>query len=132
MTLFFLSGCGLKGNPVPLSNVPDYSQAVQNLKATIGNDKEIFLQWDYKNKDGRISRIFVERSTLGSAGNDCKDCPRKYEKIGQLPVKGLIEQSAQSFKDKNVSTGNIYNYRLTLCDDDGICQESAAVDIHFK
>jgi hypothetical protein len=132
MALLFFPGCGLKGNPVPLSRVPDYSQAVQNLKAIVDSDKGIFLQWNYKNEDRRVSRIIVERSTLGSAGNDCRDCPRTYERIGQLPIKGFTDQSAQSFSDKNVMIGNIYTYRLVLCDDNSICQESAAVDIHFN
>lgn len=132
MTLLFFPGCGLKGNPVSSSNVPEYSQAVQNLKATVDNDKAIFLKWNYENKDGRISRIFVERSTVGTAGNECRDCPRTYERIGQMPVKGLTEQLSQSFTDKNVILGNSYTYRLILCDDNGICQESAVVDIHFK
>ena len=117
---------------MPLSGVPDYSQAVQNLKAIVDSDKGIFLQWNYKNEDVRVSRIMVEKSTLGSAGNECRDCPRTYERIGQLPVNGLANQPTQSFTDKNVKIGNIYKYRLVLCDDNSICQESAAVDIHYN
>jgi len=134
MTVIFFTGCGLKGNPVSLSAVSDHRQSVQNLKAVSSGDI-VILKWDYYDKDVKINYIAIERSEVGSAGNECKDCPRKFERIGQVPVKGIIiknkESNILSFTDKKVVQGKIYNYRLMLCDDSGICLEGSSTEIKF-
>jgi hypothetical protein len=135
MTLIIFTGCGLKGNPVSLSAVSDHRQVVQNMKAvSLGN--VVILKWDFYNKNVNNNYIAIERSEVGSAGNECKDCPRTFERIGQISLKGLMpekkESSALSFTDKKVVQGKIYNYRLRLCDDSGVCLEESATEINFK
>ena len=39
--LIFITGCGLKGNPVALSASPDYQQIVKNLEAVSADDAVI-------------------------------------------------------------------------------------------
>ena len=94
------------------------------------------MKWDFYDKDAKISFIAIEKSEVGSAGNECKDCPRTFERIGHVPVKGIRlenkESNTLSFTDKKVVKGKIYNYRLILCDDAGICLEESAAEINFK
>ncbi len=134
MTVIFFTGCGLKGNPVFLSAASDHRQSVQNMKAVSSGDA-VILKWDYYDKDVKINYIAIERSEVGSAGNECKDCPRTFERIGQVSVKGIIlknkESNILSFTDKKVIRGKIYNYRLMLCDDSGICLEGSSTEIKF-
>ena len=135
MTLILLTGCGLKGNPVALSTVPDHHQIIQNMKAA-SSDDAVILKWDFYDKDVKINYIAIEKSEVGSAGNECKDCPRTFERIGLVSVKEIRlenkESHTLSFTDKKVAKGKTYNYRLMLCDDSGICLEGSAAEINFK
>ena len=134
MTLILFTGCGLKGNPVALSTMPDNRQIVQNMKAVSSGDA-VILKWDFYDKDVKINYIAIERSEVGSAGNECKDCPRTFERVGQVPVKGIKlenkESNILSFTDKKVVQGKIYNYRLMLCYDSGVCLEGSSTEIKF-
>ena len=135
VALILFIGCGLKGNPVALSTLPDHYQIIQNMKAT-SSDDAVILKWDFYDKDVKINYIAVERSEVGSAGNECKDCPRTFERVGLVQVKGVMpenkESSILSFTDKKVVQGKIYNYRLMLCDDSGVCLEGSTTEINFK
>jgi hypothetical protein len=129
-----LSACGVKGNPVILSNVPDNAPIVKNMNAAAqGNN--VILKWDFYDKDATINYIAIERSELGSAGNKCKDCPRTFERIGQVSVKEIKKENKGynrlSFTDKKVTRTKIYNYRLLLCDDSNICLENAVTEINL-
>jgi hypothetical protein len=134
-TLIFFMGCGLKGNPTALSSVPDNRQIVQNMKAVSSGDA-IILKWDFYYKNVKIDYIAIEKSEVGSAGNECKGCPRTFERIGQLPVKGMRPENKEfntlSFTDKKVVQGKIYDYRLMICDNFGICSEESKTEINFK
>jgi hypothetical protein len=77
--LLIVTGCGLKGNPLASTSVLDYKNLVKNMEASILNDG-VVLKWAFYNKDGIISDIFIEKSEVGSAGNECKGCPRTYER----------------------------------------------------
>jgi hypothetical protein len=132
--LILLTGCGLKGNPVPLSAVSYQQRIVQNMKA-ISSGEAVILKWDFYNTDVKIKYINIERSEVGSAGNECKDCPRTFERIGQIPVGRIMENkesNIHSFTDKKVVQGKTYNYRLMLCDNFNICLESSTAEINFK
>lgn len=135
MTLILFTGCGLKGNPVALSTVPDHHQIIQNMKAVSSGDA-VILKWDFYDKDVKINYIAIDRSEVGSAGNECKDCPRTFERIGQVPIKRIKqenkESNAISFTDKKVVRGKMYNYRLMLCDDSGMCVDGSTTEINFK
>jgi hypothetical protein len=134
--LFILiTGCGLKGNPITSSSVPDYQQVVKNMEA-FSADGSVVLKWDFYDNSGIISNINIEKSEVGSAGNECKDCPRIFECISQISIKKPIPEDKElksfSFTDKKVERGKIYNYRLMLCDDAGICQESSRTEVKLK
>jgi hypothetical protein len=133
MMLILLTGCGLKGNPVPLSAVSYQQRIVQNMKA-ISSGEAVILKWDFYDKDTKINYMNIEKSEVGSIGNECKDCPRTFERIGQIPVGKMMknkESNIHSFTDKKVVQGKIYNYRLMLCDGSGMCLEGAATEINF-
>jgi hypothetical protein len=53
-----------------------------------------------------------------------------------MQLKGVIADSKAvnvlSYTDKQVVKGKIYNYRLILCDDAGICREAAVAEINYK
>jgi hypothetical protein len=135
MTLILFTGCGLKGNPVSLSAVSDPREILQNMKAVSSGDA-VILKWDFYDKDEKVNYIAIERSEFGSAGNECKDCPRTFERVGLVQVKGIRlenkESNILSFTGKKVVQGKIYNYRLILCDDSGVCMEGSAAEINFK
>ena len=134
LTLILFTGCGLKGNPVSLSAVSDHRQIVQNMKAVSSGDA-VILKWDFYDKYVKVSYIAIEKSEVGSAGNECKNCPRTFEHVGLVPIKGMRpenkESNTLSFTDKKVVQGKIYNYRLKLCDDSGICFEGSTTEIKF-
>lgn len=139
--LFFLLlftnfiGCGVKGNPVILSSLSDNVRIVQNLKA-VSAGNAVILSWDFYRKDSNINYIAIEKSELGSAGTECRDCPRKFERIGQVSVKEIKHKNNEyrnfNFTDKEVVNGKTYNYRLLICDDFNICRESPETEINFK
>ena len=131
-----LSACGLKGNPVPYPAIPDKKPVINNMEALL-TEEAVVLKWNFQDKTGLISYIGIERSEVGTIGNECKDCPRTFARIGQIPVKtGMFadnkEQRALSFTDVNVEKGKIYNYRLMLCEENGNCSEASAVEINCK
>lgn len=77
--------------------------------------------------------MYIERSKLGSAGNICRDCPRTFERMGQMPVESDTNKNqAYRFVDALAQKGSVYSYRLKLCDEAGVCRESQTVEIDFK
>jgi hypothetical protein len=130
-----LTACGLKSNPVPYSIVLEQKPVVNNLEA-VSTDGSIFLKWNFRDSSGLISYIGIERSEAGSPGNECKDCPRTFARIGQVSVKASKpadkELRTLSFADEKVVEGKSYKYRLMLCEDNGNCTESAAVEKIFN
>lgn len=130
--IFLLTGCGLKGNPVPPMTVASQQQEEQTLAASVKGET-LVLTWQLKNPEGKLKYITIEKSELGIMGNTCKDCPRTFEKIVQLPVKdGKNEESGYTFADTLAKKGKTYTYRLKLCDEADICRESKTVEIDFK
>ncbi len=127
-----LTGCGLKANPVPF--VPAVAQKPGEQKFQVSAEgSTVVLIWRLQNPGGTISYTNIEKSQLGSAGNICKDCPRTFERIGQLPVrKAQSEKDDYQYLDSLVEKGKVYSYRLKFCDDAGVCRESQTVEIDFK
>ena len=129
------TGCGVKGNPDILSTIQDKGQIVQNLSA-VSAGNAVQLNWDFYGRDTKINYIAVEKSELGSAGNECRDCPRIFERIGQVPIEKIGRENREysniHFTDVHVLKGKIYSYRLKLCHETGACQESQTVEIDFK
>ncbi len=133
--LIIISGCGLKANPEPLRSITDYKLIVKDMQA-VASDDAIILKWNFQDVDGKINYINIEKSEVGTAGNECRDCPRTFERIGQMQTKGVVLDnkvfSAMSYTDNKIVKGRIYNYRLILCDDAGICREVSAAEINYK
>ena len=103
------------------------------MKAVV-SDNAVVLKWDFYGKDSKINYIAVEKSEVGSTGNECKDCPRTFARIGQITLKEIKQENKGyiSFTDKKVTQGKTYNYRLLLCDDFNNCLENAITEINFK
>ena len=130
--VLLMAGCGLKANPVPLESAVSQNQNKQKLTVS-ADGKTIVLTWQLQNQAGMLSYIIIEKSQLGSAGNICRDCPRRFEKIGHLQaVNTKNEKKEYRFDDLRVEKGKIYSYRLKLCDEADICRESQTVEIDFK
>lgn len=135
MTLvIIITGCGLKGNPVPYPTLPEKIPSAKNMEALSENDA-IILKWNFQDSAGLISYIGIDRSEAGSPGNECKDCPRTFIRIGQVSVKGTRpaekELQALSFTDNKAVKGKTYTYRLMLCEDNGNCAEAETVEKIF-
>jgi len=135
LLLFVISGCGLKANPVAIQHIIDYRLIVKDMQA-IPSDETVTLKWNFHDTGGKINYINIEKSEFGTAGNECKDCPRTFERINQMQIKGITLDnkvlSNMSYADNKVVKGKIYNYRLILCDDAGFCQEAIAAEIDYK
>jgi hypothetical protein len=135
MLLIILTGCGFKGNPAPYPVMPDRKPVIKNMEA-LSTEKTVVLKWNFQDKNGLINYIRIERSEVGTPGNECKDCPRTFAGIGQIPLKAGMpvdkEQRALSFTDSNVVKGKIYNYRIMLCEENGNCSEASTAEINFK
>jgi hypothetical protein len=127
-----ITGCGLKGNPVPYSSAADNKPIVRNLEI-VPAENSIILKWNIQDKNRLIKYIGIERSDVGTPGNECKDCPRTFERIGQIEaLPADKEQNTYTYTDKKVAKGKIYNYRLMLCEDNGNCSEEATAEINYK
>jgi hypothetical protein len=133
--LIIFAGCGFKSNPVPYPPMPDGKPVIENMEA-LALGKEVVLKWIFLNKNGLINFIGIERSEVGTPGNECKTCPRTYTRIGQISVKegkpADKERKALSFTDTKAEKGKIYNYRLMLCEENRNCSEASMVEINFK
>ena len=132
ITVLFLllAGCGLKANPVPLVSA-DLPMPVADKLAAKAKENAIVLTWMLNDPAGRIRYIDITRSRLGSPGNVCKDCPGTFEKIGQFRVDDP-KKSEYSYTDFLAEKGQTYRYRLNLCDDADLCNESQTVDENMK
>lgn len=130
--ILLMAGCGLKANPVPPASAVSQNQGKQKLTVSAAGNA-VVLTWQLQNQAGLLSHIIIEKSQLGSAGNICRDCPRTFEKIGQMQAENAKnEKKEYRFDDLLVEKGKIYSYRLKLYDDAGICLESQIVEIDFK
>jgi hypothetical protein len=132
--IILTAGCGLKGNPVPYSTIMGGKPLVENMEAVSAADA-VILKWNLRDNDGLIHYIYIERSEIGTPGNECRDCPRTFERTGQITVKGVLpaeKETTFSFADKKAVKGGIYNYRLKLCENNGNCSDSLPVEINYQ
>lgn len=133
--LIIIAGCGYKGNPVPYPLVVlDRKPVIKNTEALAVQDT-VVLKWTFQDKSGIIRYINIERSDVGERGNECKDCPQTFNRIGQVTVKDAKNSDKEqvlSFTDPQVVKGHIYNYRLMLCEENANCAEAAKTEINFK
>jgi len=83
MMFFFLTGCGIKGNPVIFSRCAGSWADCAEYGSCFLPVTRVILKWDFYDKDSKITNIAIEKSEVGSAGNECKDCPRTFKRVGQ-------------------------------------------------
>jgi len=130
-----LAGCGFKSNPIPYPAMPDIKPVTSNMEA-LSLGETVVLNWNFQDKSGLINQINIERSEVGSIGNECKDCPRTFTRIGRINVKegkpADKEKRALSYTDVKAQKGKIYNYRLMLCEGNGNCSEASTAEINYK
>jgi hypothetical protein len=133
--MLITTGCGLKGNPVAHSRISQLRPQIINLEP-VSLDDSVLLKWKFQDENGLINYINIERSEAGASGNECKDCPRTFEKIGSVSVKRAMsvdkEQKALSFADKKAVRGKTYKYLLKMCEENGNCSESSIVEIKYQ
>lgn len=126
-----LVGCGLKANPVPPASAGAQNPADQELAVSAQGDAAV-LNWRLESAN-RVRYTLIERSTLGSPGNLCRDCPRTFERIGRLEAQNAGANGPEyRFSDVSAEKGKTYSYRLQLCDEAGVCRESQTVEIDFQ
>ena len=79
------TSCGIKGNPVIISHIPDRRSIVQNIRA-VSPDDAVILKRDYNDRDYKISHIAKEKSEDGSSN---KDCQRTFQTIAHVSIKEI-------------------------------------------
>lgn len=127
-----MAGCGLKSNPVPSTSASAPIPGEKKMAVSV-SDKGIVLTWRFLDESGQLRYMNIERSRLGAPGNVCRDCPRTFERIGQLTVKDVQkEPPVYRFTDEHAEKGNIYSYRLKICTETGMCRESPVVEIDYQ
>ncbi|MGV8059430.1 MAG: hypothetical protein AB2L12_15625 [Smithellaceae bacterium] len=136
IALFILfTGCGFKGNPVPYPVVPDKKPVIKNMEA-LSSEEGVVLKWTFQDEKGFIKYIAIEKSEVGTPGNECKNCPRTFTGIGRISVTEGVpadkQQRVLSFTDTKAEKGKIYNYRLMLCTENENCTEAATAEINYK
>ncbi|OPY14076.1 MAG: hypothetical protein A4E66_00508 [Syntrophus sp. PtaB.Bin001] len=122
LILGFVSGCGKKGDPVPLRFSPP--EVVSNLRAE-KVEQGIKLRWSTAITDGSF-KIF--RSEQFPDEEICEGCPRNYNVVSELAIgdpKLSHEASSRNYSwiDFNVASENDYFYRIVVCDASGFCSE---------
>jgi hypothetical protein len=130
-----LMGCGFKGNPVSYPALPEIKPLIKNMEA-LSVAETVVLKWNFQDEKGYIKYIAIERSEVGTPGNECKNCPRTFAGIGRVSLNTGIsadkELKALSFTDTTALKGKIYSYRLMLCTEEGTCTQAATAEINFK
>ena len=113
MLLFLLSGCGIKGLPVP----PRYEKppAVSDLQyQVVGN--QINLTWSVPSQKRApdnltIAGAKVFRLKQSLKNLPCKDCPQTFRIIRKIPARSGTMQ----FQD-TIDKGFRYYYKIVLYD----------------
>lgn len=125
--------CGVKGNPVMLSQTQNDAAALRNLRTVISGSA-IEIQCDLYGKNSRMNYIAIEKSEVVSIGNECKDCQRGFERIAQVTIKEMNQNHKGyiSYTDEKVAKGKTYDYRLLLCDEFNNCFQHAVTKIEYK
>ena len=109
-----LAACGVKAPPVP----PDYTPpaAVTDLGYTLKADGSVMLSWNLSGKERtkgaqvQGARIYRSKDSLESPA--CKDCPRIYNVVKDLP----LEQGNMFYREP-LQKGFRYYYKIIVYDE---------------
>ena len=121
--LGLLSGCGLKGPPVPPKKEP--LPAVTDLRKSIsGNDLKltwILPQWEKGLwSDVKGFRVYRNRSPV--SGSECKGCPVVFARIAEIPIDRSRWRHNKKFEmsySEKLEKGFRYIYKVTIYSGDG-------------
>jgi len=117
--VFLLPGCGKKGPPVPPRQEP--VPAVSDLKYGI-DDNILTLTWTIpKEKEKAKSApdgFIVYRSKRPISDSDCKNCPKLFQKVSDIPADITIDASGYENKNieyrEEIAKGFVYTYKVVL------------------
>jgi len=135
--VFLLPGCGKKGPPVPPRHKP--VPAVSDLK--YGIDGNILtLTWTIPKEKEKAKSVFsgfiVYRSKRPISDSDCKNCPKLFQKVSDIPAD--IKIDAPGYENKNIEyreeieKGFVYTYKVVLYAKSGVSSaDSNYVDFSF-
>ena len=134
VAVFFLCGCGKKGDPMPKQLV--LPPAVSDLGVSLspaGNR----LTWTLPDVDiYKIVRIRIMRSELRIAGESCPGCRREFVVVAEPRPRDLSREKGSwhvEYVDTKVKPGILYTYAIILCDTYGYCgRESNRGEIKYK
>jgi hypothetical protein len=110
--VFLLSGCGVKGSPVP----PVYAKppAVSDLQYQV-EGRQLSLTWSVPpmqpTDNVAIAGAKVFRLKLSLKKVPCQDCPRTFTLMGKIPIRSGTMQ----FQD-TMDKGFEYYYKIVLYD----------------
>ncbi|MBW2514406.1 MAG: hypothetical protein JRE21_07530 [Deltaproteobacteria bacterium] len=113
LMIFGVSGCGIKGSPVP----PAYAKppAVSDLQFQVTGNR-LDLTWSVPSKQPGdtpgIAGAKVFRLKRSLKNLPCRDCPKVFELMGRVPARSGTMQ----FQD-TVDNGFDYYYKVVLYDD---------------
>lgn len=131
--ILILTGCGLKGDPIPPRIKPP--AAINDLSAATSRGG-ILLGWALTDPLEKIGVFQILRSETVRGTEACPECPQDYKRHKTIPVADpTLRRDGEkkfSYNDADVDAGHFYSYRIVVCDRTGICSapSNAAGLIH--
>ena len=139
--VFLLPGCGKKAPPVPPRQKP--VPAVSDLKYSIDGDI-LTLTWTIPKGKEKAKTAFngfiVYRSKRPISDSDCKNCPKLFQKVSDIPVDITADNTidAPGYENKNIEyreeieQGFLYTYKVVLYTKSGAqSRDSNYVDFNY-
>jgi predicted small lipoprotein YifL len=135
--VFLLPGCGKKGPPIPPRQKP--VPAVSDLKYSIDGDI-LTLTWTIPREKEKEKTAFngfiVYRSKKPISDSPCKNCPKLFQKVSDIPVD--ITNDTPGYENKNIEyreeieKGFVYTYKVVLYTKSGVSgSDSNYVDFNY-
>jgi len=132
-----LPGCGKKGPPVPPRHKP--VPAVSDLK--YGIDGNILtLTWTIPKEKEKAKTAFdgfiVYRSKRPISDSDCKNCPKLFQKVSDIPANITIDtpgyENNNSEYREEIEQGFVYTYKVVLYTKSGVqSRDSNYVEFNY-
>jgi len=139
--VFLLPGCGKKAPPIPPRQKP--VPAVSDLKYSIDGDI-LTLAWTIPKGKEKAKSAFngfiVYRSKRPISDSDCKNCPKLFQKVSDIPVDITADNTidAPGYENKNIEyreeieQGFLYTYKVVLYTKSGAqSRDSNYVDFNY-
>ncbi|MBW2607508.1 MAG: hypothetical protein JRD05_07695 [Deltaproteobacteria bacterium] len=135
--VFLLPGCGKKAPPIPPRQKP--VPAVSDLKYSIDGDI-LTLAWTIpKGKEKAKTApdgFIVYRSKRPISDSPCKNCPKLFQKVSDIPAD--IKIDAPGYENKNIEyreeieKGFVYTYKVVLYTKSGVAgADSNYIEFNF-